>query len=247
VNELAGKIALVTGSARGIGKEFAVGLAQAGATVVCSGRTPPEATAQAVRDAGGDAHCLQLEVSKPDEVRDAMRFLEGIGGLDILLNNAAIFPRSPVLDLEEEEFDRVLEVNLKGIFLCAQAAGRLMRDQGRGGRIINLTSGAAFLPTAQSAAYASSKAAIVALTRVLALELAPYQITVNALAPGLTDTDQPRGFYSEDDMQAFAARIPLGRVAAAEEMVPAAVFLCSDGAAYVTGHTLHVNGGIFMQ
>ena len=247
MNELAGKIALVTGSARGIGKEFAVGLAQAGATVVCSGRTPPEATAQAVRDAGGDAHCLQLEVSKPDEVRDAMRFLEGIGGLDILLNNAAIFPRSPVLDLEEEEFDRVLEVNLKGIFLCAQAAGRLMRDQGRGGRIINLTSGAAFLPTAQSAAYASSKAAIVALTRVLALELAPYQITVNALAPGLTDTDQPRGFYSEDDMQAFAARIPLGRVAAAEEMVPAAVFLCSDGAAYVTGHTLHVNGGIFMQ
>jgi len=228
--ELEGRVALVTGAAQGIGQAIALGLAGLGATVVRADRTPADGV-------------VQLDVS---DARAVAEVVAGLDRIDILVNNAGIFPRSPVLELAEEDWDRVLAVNLKGAFLCAQAAARRMRDQGAGGRIVNVTSGAAFVPTAQSAAYAASKAGLVALTRVLALELAPHRITVNAVAPGLTDTAQPRSYYSQADLDAIATRIPAGHIGQPDEIVPAVLFLCGDGAGYVTGHTLHVNGGLVM-
>jgi len=244
--ELGHKVALVTGATQGIGRALALGLAAAGATVVCSDVEAADATAEAIRDAGGDGHALALDISAEEQVTAAMAFLDGLGGVDLLVNNAGIFPRSPVLDLDAAEWDRVMAVNLRGTFLCSRGAAGRMRAQGRGGRIVNVTSGAAFVPTPQSAAYAASKAGIVALTRVLALELAADRVTVNAVAPGLTDTAQPRAFYSEDDLQAFAGRIPAGRLGMPEDIVPAVLLLCSDEAAYITGQTLHVNGGLYM-
>ena len=242
---LHGKIALVTGAAQGIGRAIALGLAETGATVVCTDLDPPQTTDE-IGSRGGTAHGFALDISDGRAVDDAMTFTDKLGGVDILVNNAGVFPRSPVLDLDPAEWDRVMAVNLRGTFLCSRAAGTRMRAQGRGGRIVNITSGAAFVPTAQSAAYAASKAGIVAFTRVLALELAPDRVTVNAVAPGLTDTAQPRAFYSDADLAAFAARIPAGRLGVPEDIVPTVVLLCGDGAAYVTGQTLHVNGGLYM-
>ena len=234
-------VALVTGAAQGIGRAIAAGLAESGLVVVCGDVLDASETAAAV---GG--HPVSLDVSDASQVRSAVALAAGLGELAVLVNNAGIFPRSPVLDLDESEWQRVQDVNLKGTFLCSQAAARVMREQGGGGRIVNVTSGAAFVSSPQSAAYAASKAGIVAFTRVLALELAPDKITVNAVAPGFTDTAQPRSFFSDDDLAAIAKRIPAGRLAEPEEIVPAVLYLCSEGAAYVTGQTLHVNGGLYM-
>jgi NAD(P)-dependent dehydrogenase (short-subunit alcohol dehydrogenase family) len=234
-------VALVTGAAQGIGRAIAAGLAGEGLVVVCGAVLDASETAELV---GGRA--FSLDVSDASQVRDAFAVAAGLGELAVLVNNAGIFPRSPVLDLEESEWQRVQDVNLKGTFLCAQAAARVMREQGHGGRIVNVTSGAAFVSSPQGAAYAASKAGIVAFTRVLALELAPDNVTVNAVAPGFTDTAQPRSFFSDDDLAAIAKRIPAGRLAEPEEIVPAVLYLCSEAAAYVTGQTLHVNGGLYM-
>jgi NAD(P)-dependent dehydrogenase (short-subunit alcohol dehydrogenase family) len=242
---LGGRIALVTGAAQGIGRSVALGLARAGATVVC-GDVKESSTAGEIRSSAGDAHDLLLDVSDPASIEDGFAFVDTVGGIDILVNNAGIFPRSPVLALDTAEWDRVLAVNLRGTFLCSRAAASRMRAQARGGRIVNITSGAAFVPTPLSAAYAASKAGIVAFTRVLALEAAPDAVTVNAVAPGLTDTAQPRSFYSDDDLRAITTRIPAGRIAEPEDIAPAVVFLCGDEAGYLTGQTLHVNGGLFM-
>lgn len=235
----------MTGAAQGIGRAIALGLADAGAVVVCSDIDPPQTTEE-IRSLGGTAHGLALDIADERAVDNAMAFADTIGGIDIVVNNAGIFPRSPVLELDPREWDRVMAVNLRGTFLCSRAAATRMRTQGRGGRIVNITSGAAFVPTPQSAAYAASKAGIVAFTRVLALEVAPDRVTVNAVAPGLTDTAQPRSFYSDADLAAFATRIPAGRLGEPEDIVATVVLLCGDGAAYITGQTLHVNGGLYM-
>lgn len=243
--ELGGRIALVTGAAQGIGRAIATGLAEKGASVIATDIVAPT-VADEIRAAGGTSHALSLDISDESSIEAGFSFADEIGGIDILINNAGIFPRSPVVELVASEWDRVMAVNLRGTFLCSRAAARRMRSQGRGGRIVNVTSGAAFVPTLQSAAYAASKAGIAAFTRVLALEVAHEGITVNALAPGLTDTAQPRAFYSDDDLRAFAARIPIARLGQPADLVGAVVFLCGDGAGYVTGQTLHVNGGLYM-
>jgi NAD(P)-dependent dehydrogenase (short-subunit alcohol dehydrogenase family) len=166
--------------------------------------------------------------------------------VDILINNAGVFPRSTVLELDEATWSAVIDVNLKGTWLCSQAAARVMVEQGEGGRIVNFASVAAFRPAVNGAHYAASKAGIVAFTRNMALEMAPYRITVNAIAPGLTDTAQPRYGMTEDEIAAAGDTVPLGRIAQPEDMVPTILFLCGPGGAYITGQTHHVNGGSWM-
>lgn len=187
-----------------------------------------------------------LDVGDQEQIEAAFARLARSGGVDIVVNNAGIFPRSRFTQLAESEWDDVMRVNLKGTFLVSQLAARIMHAQARGGRIVNITSGAAWVPTANSAHYAASKAGIAALTRVMALELAADRVTVNAVAPGLVDTAQPRSFYSEADLDAIATRIPLGRIGTTLDVAPLVVFLCSDEASYITGQTIHVNGGLFM-
>jgi 3-oxoacyl-[acyl-carrier protein] reductase len=168
------------------------------------------------------------------------------GPVDILVNNAGVFPRVPFLEMTENDWDYVLDVNLKGAFFCAQAAAKQMIAGGRAGSIINLTSGAAYRGSPRGTHYCASKGGILSLTRQMALELAPYRIRVNAIAPGLTDTAQPRYGMSEDELAVAGRTIPLGRVAQPEEIAQAAVFLASDRAGFITGHTLHVNGGGYL-
>lgn len=249
MSELQGKVALVTGATQGIGEEIAVALARAGASVVCSGIGLSEAdrVATRIRDGGGVADPLALDVSNRQQIEEGFAQLAASRGVDIVVNNAGIFPRSPFIEVTEREWDDVIRVNLKGTFLVSQVGARKMHEQARGGRIVNITSGAAWVPTANSAHYAASKAGIAALTRVMAMELAVDSITVNAVAPGLVDTAQPRSFYSDADLDAIATRIPLGRIGTTGDVAPLVVFLCSDAASYITGQTIHVNGGLFMS
>jgi NAD(P)-dependent dehydrogenase (short-subunit alcohol dehydrogenase family) len=168
-----------------------------------------------------------------------------LGRLDILINNAGIFPRVPFLDMAERDWDAVLDVNLKGGFLCAQAAARMMVAGGRGGAIVNLSSGAV-RGTPRGVHYSASKGGVVSMTRALALELAPHGIRVNAIAPGVTDTAQPRYGHSEEEIAAMAHSIPLGRIGTPDDIARVAVFLVSEEAGYMTGQTLYVNGGTYM-
>ena len=179
-----------------------------------------------------------------------MRAADDLGGVSILVNNAAVFPRAPFLDMAESEWDFVLGVNLKGSFLCAQAAAKRMvaanGGVGRKGVIINITSGAAFRGSPRGAHYVSSKAGIVGLTRETALELAPHGIRVNAIAPGLTDTAQPRYGMSEAEISEKAVTIPLTGLTMPDDIADAAVFLASSAASRITGQVIHINGGDYL-
>ena len=167
------------------------------------------------------------------------------GGIDILVNNAGIFPRATALELDEATWDRVHDVNLKGTFFCSQEAARLMIPRGSG-RIVNIASDAALLPAARGSHYNASKAGVLALTKSLALEFAPYHIAVNAVAPGLTDTAQPRYGMTEEEIAAEGAATPWGRIATAEDVARAVLYLASPLSEYVTGETILVTGGSLM-
>jgi NAD(P)-dependent dehydrogenase (short-subunit alcohol dehydrogenase family) len=240
----------ITGAGGGIGRALALGFGRSGYRVAAADidEAAARCTAELVRQAGGTASGLLVDVAEPESVT---RMLEAVmnewGRLDVLVNNAGIFPRARVVDLDLATWTRTIDVNLKGTFLGSQAAARLLIAQGRGGRIVNVASVSAFEPSVRQAHYAASKAGIVAFSRNLALELAPYRITVNVLAPGLVNTAQPRqDDVTEEQLAARGAAIPLGHMAEPDEMVPTVLFLCSDGASYITGQTLHVNGGSWM-
>ena len=170
-----------------------------------------------------------------------------LGAIGILVNNAGVFPRAAFLDMTERDWDYVLGVNLKGACFCAQAVARAMVAAGRSGSIVNLTSGAAFRSSPRGVHYVASKGGVLSMTRAMALELAPYRIRVNAIAPGLTDTAQPRYGNSEAELAEAARAIPLGRMAQPEEIARTALFLASDDAAFITGQTVHVNGGSYFS
>jgi len=242
------RIAIVTGAGQGIGRAIALGLAREGARVAIADVN--EECANTVKNeieaAGGRALVIRTDVSNEDSVQAMVeRSLQEFGRVDILVNNAGIFPTSPVEEMSEEDWDRVIGTNLVGAFLCARAVVPKFLEQGSG-RIISLTSGRAFQGAKNGAHYAASKAGIIGFSKSLALELAPHGITVNVICPGITDTAQPRGHQTEEQIYAQAQRIPLGRIGQPEDLVGPAVFLASAAAAFITGQTLLVNGGSIM-
>jgi NAD(P)-dependent dehydrogenase (short-subunit alcohol dehydrogenase family) len=244
---LAGKIAIVTGSTRGIGRAIVEAFAGAGATVVVTGRSQDlaEGVAAGVAHAGGTSLAVPADISRSTEVERLMRTtVERFGRLDILVNNAAVSPFFKKAEtVSEEEWSEVIQVNLTGTFLCAQAAGRIMIEQ-KSGRIINISSVGGRVALPRLAAYCAAKGGIEQLTRVLAVEWAQHNVLVNAIAPGYVETDLTRGLRENPKLQESIIRqTPLGRLAKVEEIVGAAIYLASDAATYVTGQTLYVDGG----
>jgi NAD(P)-dependent dehydrogenase (short-subunit alcohol dehydrogenase family) len=246
VTRLAGKAALVTGATRGIGRAIALALAREGADLLATGRDEASGRAVAgeIAALGGRAVWHRADLGRVAEARGVVRAaLDAFGRVDVLVNNAGVFQRMPALDLGEDDWDRVLGVNLKAAFFVAQAAARAMRERG-GGVIVNVASDAAWSGGLNPCAhYAASKAGLVSITRSLARELAPDGIRVNAVAPGLIATDMggTAGATLPD------LRIPLGREGTPEEVAACVVFLASDEASYVTGANLNLSGGLFLD
>lgn len=247
---LEGKVALVTGARVGIGAAAAVGLARAGASVCLTSRSQPglEPVAETVRGLGAKALTLPLDVRDSASIAAAVgKAAEHFGRIDLLVNNAGVAIRGPALGFREEDWDKVMETNVRGVFLMSQAVGGRMAEAG-GGRIVSLSSTFARVPAAGRAAYATSKAALEHLTRVLAREWAPEGVTVNAVAPTTILTESRAAFLaSPEDRRRRVAEIPLGRMGETEDVVAAILFLAGPAGAFVTGQTLYVDGGFSLR
>ena len=243
--DLSGKTALITGGNQGIGWAIAQRLAEHGVRVAVN--HPNEATRPSDLSAlGPGAIAVEGDVGSLAAIEAIFsRVRDEFGHLDILVNNAGIFPRVPVLEFDEATWDRIMDVNLKGAFFCAQAAARMMVDQGSGA-IVSITSESALVPDVNGAAYCSSKAALVMMTKVLAKSLIGQGIRVNAVAPGMTDTAQPRAGYSEEQIAVRAAANPSGRIATVGDVADAVLYLVSPLSDYVVGQTVFVTGGDVM-
>src|ERR1017187_3945540 len=241
----ANKVAVVTGSARGIGREVALGLSREGASVVVADVALPaaEACAAAILSAGGRAFAYQVDISDAVQVHGMVAAALGrFDRIDILVNNAGIGHAKPVLETTLEEWNRVLAVNLTGQFLCAQAVARVMLRQG-GGRIVNVASISGERGGTGRAAYGAAKAGVILLTKVMAAELAAKGIAVNAISPGPTETEQVRQVHDAATRAAYYRLLPMKRYAAPSEIANAALFLGSEEASFVSGHILNVDGG----
>ena len=242
--KLSGKIALVTGSSRGIGRAMAERLSRDGAAVAInyvSNSEKAEEVVAGIALTGGNAIALQADVSRPKEIRRLFeQTLEHFGRLDVVVNNAGIRISNNVADTLEEEFDRLFAINVKGTFFSCQLAARRLSD---GGRIINVSSAVTRMMLPGYAIYSASKGAVDQITRVLAKELGERQITVNAVAPGAVDTELLRDGRSEEQIQRMAEMAALGRIGEVEDIADVVAFLASEDARWITGQTIHANGG----
>ena len=246
---LAGRTAAVSGGARGIGRAIAMELGRQGANVIITYRREElmaNAVAGDIRAFGAECSTVRVDVRNAEDLEGLFEEArQGYGGVDILVNNAGVTEDGLVMRMSEESWDRVIETNLKGTFLATRLALRHM-TRARWGRIINITSVAGVMGNAGQANYAAAKAGIIGFTRAVAREVASRTVTVNAVAPGFVLTDMTADL-SDDQKQAILDLIPLGRHAEPEDIAPLVAFLASDAARYITGQTLHVDGGLVMQ
>lgn len=246
---LEGKLAIVTGGRRGIGRAIALAMAEAGADVALCDRVTDDgelaAVAEEIQKLGQRALAVKVDVTRKADVDNLVQMVTGeFGAIDILVNNVAMNIMAPLLELGEDGWDKVINTDLKGYYLCCQAAGRKMVDR-KGGRIINIASTAAMKAAPGMGAYCIAKAGVVMLTRVLALELAQYNIQVNAIAPYMVRTKFSQPLWSDArTLKQIEAEIPLGRLAETKDVIGAALFLASDASSYITGHTIVVDGGL---
>ena len=244
---LEGKTALITGATRGIGRGIALALAGAGADIAVnykSNRADSDRVVEEIQQLGRAAVALQANVTaKPEVDRLVAAAVKRFGRLDILVNNAGGSRKKRVVDMDEDEWDDIIDFNLKGPFLCTRAVLPVM-IQNRYGKIINIASNYGVTPAVERAHYAAAKAGLIGFSRTLAVEVAPYHINVNVVAPGPTDTPRWRSKHSEQWIADRAAQIPLGRVALPEDVARCVLFLASDESRYITGQTVHVSGGL---
>jgi 3-oxoacyl-[acyl-carrier protein] reductase len=248
--KLEGRVAVITGSARGIGKRMAEKLAAQGAAIVISdldGAGAKETAGAIAAECGVKTLHLTCDVRKPEDIGALMQAaLDRFGRIDILVNNAGICPITPVEEITLEEWNRVLSVNLTGVFFCCQTVAPIMKRQRRG-KILNLASIAGKVGgVAAGAHYSASKAGVICLTKVFAKLLGPFGVNVNAVAPGPVDTVMIRDF-SPEAREILVNQCPLGRIADTDDIADAAVFLLSDAAKHITGETLNINGGLLMD
>ena len=245
--DLTGKVAIVTGGGKGIGRSIALALSECGAKVVIAARSEQEidAVAEEIRDRGREALAHVTDVTHGDRI-DALveETLRAFGGLHILINNAARSFLRPLMDLREDGFDKIFDTNVKGTFLLSRAAAKVMMGQG-GGRIVNVTTVGAVRGGPLMGAYYASKAAVKMLTMCMAVEWGPLNVLVNAVGPGMTRTHFSQPIWANPEIeQQLVSRIPLGRIGEPEDIVGAVLFLCSDAAKYITGQTIYVDGGM---
>ncbi|PUA40349.1 beta-ketoacyl-ACP reductase [Paenibacillus elgii] len=245
---LTGKVALVTGASRGIGRAIAISLAEAGADVVVNYAGSEAAAAevvQAIEALGRKSFKVKANVGSVQEVEEMFKLvLEAFGRIDILVNNAGITRDNLIMRMKEEEFDQVIETNLKGVFNCVKAATRPMMKQ-RSGRIINISSVVGAMGNAGQMNYVAAKAGVIGMTKSAAKELASRGINVNCVAPGFIETDMTDKL-AEDLRSQLTLQIPLARLGQPEDIAKAVIFLASDHSSYMTGQTLHVDGGMYM-
>ena len=241
------RVAIVTGAGSGNGRGIALRFAQEGARVVAADVDIDEArkTGVLVDREGGEAFAVHADVSRREQVSEMVEATENrFGGIDILVNNAGVETLVPLLDLEESEWDRIIDINLKGAFLCAQIAARAMVSAQTPGAIVNIASINAKIALAGQAHYTSSKGGLIMLTKSMALDLAPHGIRVNAIGPGVIETRMTERSLSDPRRRAMLlSKVPLGRVGQPRDVANAALFLASDEASYITGTTLYVDGG----
>ena len=243
--DLTGRVAMVTGANTGLGQAIAVGLAQAGADIVAVGRSVPTETAALMAETGRTLHAIPADLSSVAPIADVVaRAVAAVGAIDILVNNAGIIRRADSLDFTEEDWDAVIDTNLKTAFFLSQAVARTWASVGRGGKIINICSMLSFQGGIRVPSYTASKSGLAGLTRLLACEWASKGINVNAIAPGYFSTNNTEALRADETRNRdILARIPAGRWGDPSDISGAAVFLASDAAAYVHGTVLAVDGG----